>query len=332
MGRKGKKNVKLKDVIKLVHPKEPSKLIKKILDDKLEVPYTWETELSEKGNKAEVWHKLIDSGKLPYMAMLRNINNMDKAGIDDEHWKKVMKLISDEKLVKRSRQLPFRFFSALKNTRVSDPFKLKELKMSLNLALNVSVVNLPKLKGRTFTVGDTSSSMNSKISTRSTISCMEIACLMTGMTNKFSENGIAGIFGTNLAIVPDLSGDLLTDLKTLINTQVGWATNGHLVLRYLNEQKIFCDRALIFTDEELYDRQWGCKLSIQAELNKYKKINPNFKLYIINLNGYGDSCINVHDKNVVTISGWSEKILQFISTHEESGESFIKTIENYKPK
>jgi hypothetical protein len=42
----------------------------------------WETQISLKGNKAEVWQQLIDNKKLPFMAMLRNLRNMIKAGKD----------------------------------------------------------------------------------------------------------------------------------------------------------------------------------------------------------------------------------------------------------
>ena len=41
----------------------------------------WETQISLKGNKAEVWEKLIDNKKLPFMAMLRNLRNMIKVGM-----------------------------------------------------------------------------------------------------------------------------------------------------------------------------------------------------------------------------------------------------------
>ena len=37
---------------------------------KLPVPETWETFLSEKGNKASTWEELIEHKKLPFMAML----------------------------------------------------------------------------------------------------------------------------------------------------------------------------------------------------------------------------------------------------------------------
>ena len=50
---------------------------------KLDIPKTWETTLSAKGNKKEVWEDLIMSNSVPYMAMMRNLRNILKAGLSD---------------------------------------------------------------------------------------------------------------------------------------------------------------------------------------------------------------------------------------------------------
>ncbi|RNA40619.1 telomerase component 1-like, partial [Brachionus plicatilis] len=79
---------------------------------KLEIPETWETQISMHGNKAEVWEKLIDNKKLPYMAMLRNLRNMIKCGISQKHHQWVINKLQDEGAVIHSKQFPFRFFTA----------------------------------------------------------------------------------------------------------------------------------------------------------------------------------------------------------------------------
>ncbi len=53
-----------------------------------------------------------DHKKLPFMAMLRNLRNMIKAGISDKHHSWVLKKLTDQGSVIYSRQFPFRFFSA----------------------------------------------------------------------------------------------------------------------------------------------------------------------------------------------------------------------------
>ena len=125
--RKNRK-VTLRDALLLVHPKPKddaqSALFKKILNDSLDTPYTWETELSSVGKqhfktieekdeaKKDAWQKLVASGRLGYMAMLRNLRNMCSLTIDDETMTQVCRTLSNPLEVERSKQLPFRFLSA----------------------------------------------------------------------------------------------------------------------------------------------------------------------------------------------------------------------------
>ncbi|KAL6032473.1 hypothetical protein STEG23_021751, partial [Scotinomys teguina] len=79
---------------------------------KLRRPETWERELSLRGNKASVWEELIDNGKLPFMAMLRNLCNLLRTGISARHHELVLQRLQHEKSVIHSRQFPFRFLNA----------------------------------------------------------------------------------------------------------------------------------------------------------------------------------------------------------------------------
>ncbi|XP_031217755.1 telomerase protein component 1 [Mastomys coucha] len=79
---------------------------------KLRRPETWERELSLRGNQAAVWEELIDNGKLPFMAMLRNLCNLLRTGISARHHELVLQRLQHEKSVIHSRQFPFRFLNA----------------------------------------------------------------------------------------------------------------------------------------------------------------------------------------------------------------------------
>ena len=125
--------VKLRDALFLVHPKAKDAaqqaLFDKIVAGTLETPYTWETELSALGQqafetpeaKAEAvrakWEELLDSGKLGYMALLRNLRNILQAGVSPEHMERLCARLSDPDQVVRSKQLPFRFLSAYREIR-----------------------------------------------------------------------------------------------------------------------------------------------------------------------------------------------------------------------
>nr|XP_054303571.1 telomerase protein component 1 isoform X2 [Pongo pygmaeus] len=79
---------------------------------KLSRPETWERELSLRGNKASVWEELIENGKLPFMAMLRNLCNLLRVGISARHHELILQRLQHEKSVIHSRQFPFRFLNA----------------------------------------------------------------------------------------------------------------------------------------------------------------------------------------------------------------------------
>ncbi|XP_076330930.1 telomerase protein component 1-like [Tachypleus tridentatus] len=108
---------------------------------KLPVPETWETQVSARGNNAEVWQELIDHNKLPYMAMLRNLRNLLVVGISKSHHRKVVQKISSEDAVIRSRQFPLQFFSAYQAIG-----ELEKLLKSRNLKKNPSFVTFTSLK------------------------------------------------------------------------------------------------------------------------------------------------------------------------------------------
>lgn len=125
--RTGRK-VTLRDALLLVHPKpkdeRQKEVFKKILNDSLETPYTWETELSRIGQERfdsfadkkeavrKVWQELIASRRMGYMATIRNLRNVLEASIDDSPMEQMCSYLANSEAVKNSKQLPFRFLSA----------------------------------------------------------------------------------------------------------------------------------------------------------------------------------------------------------------------------
>ncbi|XP_018425525.1 PREDICTED: telomerase protein component 1 [Nanorana parkeri] len=81
---------------------------------KLKQPETWERELSQKGNTGPVWESLLDNRKVPFMALLRNLRNMIRAGISQKHHIAANARLTNQRAVVQSRLFPFRFLSAYK--------------------------------------------------------------------------------------------------------------------------------------------------------------------------------------------------------------------------
>ena len=333
--------VKLRDVLRLVHPKprneEESTLFKQIKNRELPIPETWETTISGNGSTKENWDLIAP--KMAYMAKLRNLRNFLKVGANLEP---IIEHITNENAVLKSKQLPFRFFSAyreIEKTTEGSPFDRQKLLSAIETALEKSVKNIPKISGNTFITCDESGSMRSPLNARSSIQYIDIANIMGSLARYVSDNGLASVFGTDFMAVPMTNEPVLGAMHKIqkAGEQVGMSTNAFLPLKWLNANNIKCDRIMIFSDMQCYDSNSGFygytrSGSLAEEFKKYKRnINSNVKLYSFDLTGYGTVQFPQDEKNVVLISGWSDRILNFIELYERFGTTQMDVISSYSP-
>lgn len=103
--------IKLRDVLFMTHPKPvkegQAEVWAKLAANTLEAPDTWEVALSAGADKKSTFERLIREGNLGYLALLRNLRNMQEAGCDPE-------LVRDAILARKGadRVLPFRYVAA----------------------------------------------------------------------------------------------------------------------------------------------------------------------------------------------------------------------------
>lgn len=341
----GNKSLKIKDAIRLTHPKavndEVSAVLKKVLDDELAGPLTWETELSAKGNTKEVWESLISANAIPYMAMLRNLKNMASKKVD---LAPVLAKLSDPVQVKKSRQLPFRFYSAyrtLKNEGLMTP----EIHKALEKALTHSIDNLEQIKGRTLIAVDVSGSMGDRISKKSDVTCADIASLLGSMASRICEDATVCYFdsadswsctggrkGYRIEHYGKFDSVLATAEKNAFH---GGGTDMSLPMKYALQEsdshiKPF-DRIIYFSDNMCNSSWNGIAKTVQHLADDYRKrFNPEFFVHAVDLQGYGTQQFIGKHTNI--IAGWNENVLSFISLAEAGISTLVDTIAKYEIK
>jgi hypothetical protein len=331
--------VKLRDALFLVHPKAKDEaqqaLFNKIVKQELAIPYTWETELSELGQQkfangkakdraiTAKWEELIDSDKLGYMALLRNLRNILQANVSAAHIKKVSDRLGDEKAVANSKQLPFRFLAAYRELKdISSSFN-GYIMDALETAITYSVRNMKgfDLDTRVVIACDVSGSMQKPISAKSKVLLYDIGLLLGMLMQSKSKNVVSGIFGDTWKIMPLPGRDVLAKVDALYRRQgeVGYSTNGYKVLKDLVDRKYVADKIMMFTDVQL----WDSRTSNSSASNTmaycwaaYKKIAPNAKLYLFDLAGYGNTPLQVEKNGVHLIAGWSDKVFDVMEAME----------------
>ena len=336
--------VKLRDALFLVHPKakdaEQQALFDMIVNGKLETPYTWETELSALGQQEyeseelkqeairKKWEELIDSGKLGYMALMRNLRNMLQAGVSLPEMQKVEKRLSDAEQVVKSKQLPFRYLSAYREIEQVDSIHTTMLMNALEAAVKCSAKNIVGFdeNTRVLLASDVSGSMGTHISQRSTIRNYDIGLLLSMLFRSRCKQVVAGIFGDDWKVVNMPNDNILMATRKLekLCNSVGYSTNGYKVVDWLIEQNMVIDKVMMFTDMQMWDSTGRDKV-FEDSWKMYKKLAPKSKLYLFDLSGYWQMPLRLAEPDVYLIAGWSDRIFDVLSAIEK-GEDALNVI------
>lgn len=332
--------VKLRDALFLIHPKakdeNQQQLFDKIVNKQLETPYTWETELSALGQKKfdseelkqkairEKWEELINSGKLGYMALLRNLRNILHADVSLLEMQKVANRLSDAEQVAKSKQLPFRYLSAFREIEKVDSTNTAMLMTALETAVKSSASNIEGFdeNTRVLLASDVSGSMGSTISARSTVRNYDIGLLLSMLFRSRCKQVVAGIFGTDWEVVNMPNDNILMatrKLESLCNT-VGFGTNGYKVVDWLIESQMVMDKVMMFTDMQMWDNTGRYK-TFDDSWKKYKRMAPDAKLYLFDLNGYGQLPLRLAEPDVYLIAGWSDRVFDVLSAIDKGGDA-----------
>lgn len=337
--------VKLKDALFLVHPKakneEQQVLFNKIVKDELQVPYTWEVEMSvvgqQKFDSAELkkatfrakWEELIFSNKMGYMATLRNLRNILEAEVSKEALQKVCEYIASEKAVAGSKQLPFRFLAAYRELKVLNNGRTGKVLDALEEAIRYSATNIAGYNEDTRVViaADVSASMQKNISAKSKLMYYDIGLVLAMLLQSRCENVVTGIFGDTWKVISMPKKNILASVTGFYDREgeVGYSTNGYLVIKDLLQRKRVVDKVMIFTDCQLWN-SYNSGESIAGLWKKYKQVAPGAKLYLFDLAGYGHVPLNVMRDDVFLVAGWSDKIFQVLKAIEE-GNDAVKMID-----
>lgn len=340
--------VKLKDALFLVHPKAKDEkqqiLFNKIVNDTLQTPYTWETELSKVGqlkyfNEAEKqkaftekWEELIDSNKIGYMALLRNLRNILEANVSGFRIIKVCEYLSNEKAVANSKQLPFRFLAAYRELKELNSKYTSMVLDALEDAVMISAQNIKGFDINTSVViaCDVSGSMQKNISPKSKVMLYDIGLMLGMLMQNRCKNVISGMFGDRWKIINMPKRGILSNVNEYYKREgeVGYATNGYLVLEDLISRKEIVDKIMLFTDVQMWNNAYT-KDSFANSWNRYKKIAPDAKLYLFDLAGYGQTPINIEKNDVYLIAGWSDKVFDVLHALEDKNTAlnYINRIE-----
>lgn len=281
--------VKLRDAMFLCHPKplnpEMGELFKKIANEQLSTPDTWEVNLSGGADKKETFTRLLKEKKLGALAFIRNLRNMAEAGVDAQ-------LITDySATVNTDRVLPFRFIAA---ARMVPQFKTMLERMMLR-----SLEQHEKLPGKTVLLIDVSGSMfGTNVSAKSDLDRFDAAAALAVLAREICEQVEIYSFSNNAVRVSNAARGFNL-IEAIRNSQGHHGTNTAEAVRFINGTMAY-DRCIMFTDEQH---------------NGYNVVpDPKGKGYVVNVAAYQNG---INNGAWLTITGMSEAVIDFIQAAEK---------------
>lgn len=305
------KSVSLVDLFNLVHPNpnfatDEQKLAwKDLIEGNLKQEETWENELSAGAGK-EGLEKLILEGKMGYMALLRNLNNLIKYGVGENVIDAVVAKLTNPHEIAKSKQLPFRFYTAYVNVKGN-----RKLTDAVAQAMEIAVHNAPELEGKTLIALDVSGSMSSHL---------DKAGILAAALFKKNKNADIVMYDTQLHNPTINSNTPIVDFLT--NRYGGGGTETSLVFTC----PIAYDRIVIISDNESWAESWRGQ-SVNQAYEAYKaRTGADPWVYAIDVAGYGTRDIKA--PKVRNIDGFSEKILDLIKWSERG--DMITLINEYR--
>lgn len=263
--------------VRALTPKET--LYRKIVDNELTVPDTWEVALSGGADKRTTFERLIADKKLGALALLRNLRNMEQAGVERSIVAGALESIKVERV------LPFRFIAAARAVPqwedIIEPAMLKCLE------------GRDKLSGRTILLIDVSGSMDAAISSKSDLRRLDAASGLAILARELCEEVQVVTFSQALVGCAPRRGFALRD--AIVQSQPHGGTYLGQALQALPRKST--DRLIVITDEQSADRPAA----------------PGCVGYVINV------ASNQHGIGYGAwrhIDGWSEAVFDYIRESE----------------
>ncbi len=260
--------------------------------------------------KADVWSEMLNGGKMPYFNLLRNLRNIVEQAPGEVA--KACDLLTNEKSIKNSLVLPFRFDTAMREIEAMGSSKeARQIMVALGKAVDISCSNVPVFDGDTLVVLDESGSMTGKPA--------EIGSLFAAILVK-SNNADFMTFNDRARYQNlNISDSTLTIAKGIRFASGG--TDFKPMFRVANKAYA---RIIILSDMQ----GWMGHYAPTAELRTYKeKYKCNPYIYSFDLNGHGT--MQFPESQVCAIAGWSEKIFDIMKVLEQDKSALINTIKNY---
>lgn len=340
----------MKDILRMCRPKpntpEKNALFGYFLDKKVEfealpdvVQQYEKWKATKEGPVPDVDFRMLDSLGLsdkdwtriaenaPWMMTRMNLNTFARHNVFKD--KAVTKLVADRlrnrEEIEKARAFPYQLYMAWLATSTTDgvPFEVKD---ALQDAMEISIDNVPEIKGKVHVCCDQSGSMSSPITGSgrghtSAVTCAQGAGLIASAVVRKNRSATVWTFNSDAVQVSLNPRDtVITNTGKL--SKAGGGTTISAPLRKMNALRVEADVVLYVSDNESWidsGSSYGYYGSgLAEEWKKFKERNPKAKLVCCDLTPRNNSQIKTQ-KDVLQVGGFSDSVFDVVASFVDHG-------------
>lgn len=334
------KGKKLIDLVRISHAnsKDINELMTTGTIAVTETEQTWESLRSD----GKSWDVIMDTIKIPHMALLRNLRGIfkeltDRGGkINGRTF--AVKILDDLKAgVTRGKQFPFRYWSAYKaieNVEIDN----KQLVLdTLEECMDIAIANMPKIPGKVVCLSDNSGSAWGAFNSEyGKVTVAEIANLSSLITAQASDEGFVGVFGDKLSLqgVSKRNG-LLSQLEETSNRgqNQGQATENGIWLFWDEaiKNEVHYDTVFVYSDMQAghgglygidsseyqdftyaHTHTYTKYIDVLALVDKYRAtVNAKVNVFCVQVAGYNNTVLPENLYRGAILAGWTGRESQY---------------------
>jgi 60 kDa SS-A/Ro ribonucleoprotein len=337
------KSPSLKDIILMVHPKAP--------DEKRNQLYRWVCDMDCQEDKLPEQLQL-------YLKLKRNLEAAEKLpdvpfqmytsmGLTTEGWKHIAKnatwnqtrmnlatferhgVLSDREMESQiaerlkshrdilgSKAMPYSIFSAYKAANGSEL-----IKRALNTAAEMSLDNVPEIKGKTVIAIDISGSMTQRVNMKSNVTCMDIAGLFASALMSKNKDVDIILFNTSARRYIPRYNRILDITMELASMSYG-GTDCSSAMEYVRNNYTrdrLPDNIIMISDNESWAdaKNRPGYTGTYAHFLEIKKNNPRARMVNLDIAPHA-SAQTVSGSDVLNIGGFTDSVFQVMAMFFES--------------
>lgn len=215
-----------------------------------------------------------------------------------------------------SKAMPYSIFSAYKASNASEP-----IKSALNAAAEISLENVPEIKGKTVVAIDISGSMTQRVNIRSNVTCMDIAALFAAALMFKNKDVDVIVFNTRARrYIP--RNDSILGIADSLRSMSNGGTDCSSAMSYIRDNYPYNrlpDNIIMISDNE----SWADAINgphhtgTSAHLLEIQRVNPNARMVNLDI-APNTSTQTVSSPDVLNIGGFSDSVFQIIALFFES--------------